>query len=86
MIMPRREVTRLTDLRPGESGLVSGLDVDVEASHRLLELGFVEGTPVTLVRYAPIGDPIEFDLAGARFSLRKETARLIAVDRAASTC
>lgn len=38
---------------------------------RLEDLGFVAGTPVEVVRAAPLGDPIEIELRGYRLCLRR---------------
>jgi ferrous iron transport protein A len=46
---------------------------------RLLEMGFVPGTPVTLVKRAPFGDPLEFQVRGCHVSLRAAEAAQIAV-------
>ncbi len=41
---------------------------------RLLEMGFVPGTVVTLVKRAPFGDPLEFQVRGCHVSLRAAEA------------
>ena len=47
---------------------------------RLLEMGFVPGTVVTLVKRAPFGDPLELQVRGCHISLRRaEAARIEAV-------
>jgi Fe2+ transport system protein FeoA len=40
------------------------------ASGRLADLGLVPGTSVTLVRRAPLGDPLEIELRGFRLCVR----------------
>lgn len=42
---------------------------------RLLELGFVRGAAVTVVRRAPMGDPVEIALGGTHLALRAEDLR-----------
>jgi len=44
---------------------------------RLLEMGFVPGTVVALVKVAPFGDPLEFQVRGCHISLRAAEARCI---------
>ena len=51
---------------------------------RLLELGFLPGVEVKLVGGAPLGDPLEIEVRGCRFSLRKAEADVIAVDGAST--
>jgi ferrous iron transport protein A len=46
---------------------------------RLLELGFVPGAPVRVLRVAPLGDPLELDLRGCRLSVRRAEAAGIEV-------
>lgn len=44
---------------------------------RLLEMGFVPGTVVALVKRAPFGDPLELQVRGCHVSLRRAEAALI---------
>lgn len=46
-------------------------------SVRLLEMGFVPGVEVTLVKRAPLGDPLELRLRGFHVSLRRAEARAV---------
>jgi len=46
---------------------------------RLMEMGFLRGTTVTVLRRAPLNDPIEFEIRGYLVSLRREEAHLILV-------
>ncbi len=69
----------LHTLVPGQGGTVLSIDSGSLASRRLRELGFVAGTPVRLVRKAPLGDPLELDVAGYRLSLRSEHAACVDV-------
>jgi ferrous iron transport protein A len=47
---------------------------------RLLEMGFVTGVEVALVKRAPLGDPLELRLRGFHVSLRRAEARSIEVE------
>ena len=44
-----------------------------------MELGLLVGTPVELVRFAPLGDPVEIKVRGYNLSLRKHEAEQILV-------
>jgi ferrous iron transport protein A len=46
---------------------------------RLREMGLLTGTPVTLVRTAPLGDPLEIKIRGYHLTLRKSEADHILV-------
>lgn len=47
---------------------------------RLFELGFLPGTPVRLLAAAPMGDPLDVEVRGCRFSLRRADAAQVQVD------
>ena len=46
---------------------------------RLMEMGLLVGTPVELVRFAPLGDPVEIKVRGYNLTLRKHEAEQIFV-------
>ncbi len=48
-------------------------------ARRLADLGFLPGTPVRVVRRAPLGDPCVFALRGSQICLRRSEAREIRV-------
>lgn len=50
-------------------------------SIRLMEMGLTEGEEIKLLGFAPLGDPIEFEVRGYRVSLRCSEARRIEVER-----
>jgi ferrous iron transport protein A len=48
---------------------------------RLLEMGLTKGTNVELIRFAPMGDPIEISVRGYRLSLRRVEAESVIVSK-----
>lgn len=46
---------------------------------RLMEMGLVPGTRVSVVNVAPLGDPIEIELRHGRMSIRRHEASLVSV-------
>ena len=46
---------------------------------RISEMGFVKGKKITVVKNAPLNDPVEFSLMGYNVSLRRKEASLIDV-------
>lgn len=44
---------------------------DTALAKRLQEMGLVEGTEFTVIKVAPLGDPVEIDFRGYRLCLRK---------------
>ena len=74
--------TSLADLEPGACVRVAAVDAGSAIGRRLEDLGFVTGTPVRVVRRAPLGDPVEYELRGYRLCLRRSEALRIQVERA----
>lgn len=70
----------LAELRPGERGRVSAVAGDAEAARRLMDLGVVRGTPLEVIRVAPLGDPLEVRLRGFMLTLRRAEAEHITMD------
>jgi len=62
---------RLSELKPGERGVISRITGDRKLRKRLLDMGLTRGTEIIVVRRAPLGDPVEFLLKGYNLSLRK---------------
>ncbi len=69
----------LAELLPGRRGIVEQVDPSTPIGRRLQDLGFVAGTPVTVVRNAPLGDPVIYELRGTRLCLRRSEAQLVLV-------
>ena len=69
----------LTSLAAGSAGIVTQIQVAPENRARLLEMGLLVGTPVELVRFAPLGDPVEIKVRGYNLTLRKHEAEQILV-------
>ena len=69
----------LSSLTPGSRAVVTEIRVPVEHRARLLEMGLLVGTPVELVRFAPMGDPVEIKIRGYNLSLRKHEAEQVMV-------
>lgn len=67
----------LSSLKLGTTGTVTAIKVPSENKGRLLEMGLLVGTTVELIRFAPLGDPVEIKVRGYHLSLRKHEAELI---------
>ena len=70
---------KLSELPAGTKAMVSEITVPPEHKRRLLEMGLLPGTQVELVRYAPMGDPLEIKVRNYHLSLRKHEADCIFV-------
>ena len=63
----------------GDRGRVAGLDGASTLVQRLLEMGLTTGVDVAVVRFAPMGDPIEVKVRGYLLSLRRADARAVRI-------
>ncbi len=73
--------TTLDTLRPGDHGVVQSLAGDGPVVQRLAEMGVVQGAHCSVVRFAPLGDPIEIVLDGYHLSLRRKEAQHVWIER-----
>ena len=53
--------TSLHQLTPGSRAVVQYVGGELTVRQRLLELGFVSGARLRVVRLAPLGDPVQLD-------------------------
>lgn len=58
----------------------TGFALEPSVHQRLLEMGLTVGTECTVVRYAPLGDPIEIKVRGYHLSLRQSEAAGVSVE------
>ena len=73
--------TTLDSLTAGAHGTVAGY-TEGDPPARLLEMGLVPGTPVEVVRLAPLGDPMDLRVRGFHLSVRKAEAAHVIVETA----
>ena len=64
----------LSDVTPGTRLRVTGYAQESEYSANLRRLGLVPGTEVSVIRTAPLGDPLEIRLRGYSLALRPSEA------------
>ncbi|MFW6049893.1 MAG: FeoA family protein [Myxococcota bacterium] len=69
----------LGQLPVGARGVVARVDCERPVARRLMEMGLLPGTPVEVVRVAPLGDPIEIRVRGYALSLRRRDAVQVVV-------
>jgi ferrous iron transport protein A len=67
----------LTSVAIGAKATVAEIKLPPESRPRLMEMGLLVGTPVELVRFAPLGDPVEIKVRGYNLTLRKHEAEQI---------
>lgn len=69
----------LTSLALGATATVTEINVPASSKPRLMEMGLLVGSQVQLVRFAPLGDPVEIKVRGYNLTLRKSEAEQILV-------
>ncbi len=75
-----KKVAGLDLLVPGEKGIVHDFATDAsQVRQRLMEMGLTKGTAITVIRLAPLGDPIEIEVRGYRLSLRRKEAAAVVI-------
>lgn len=70
----------LDQLKVGSSAIISAVGGNGALRCRLLDMGLIPLTRVTLQKVAPMGDPIEIQVRGYELTLRVEEARKIEVE------
>lgn len=70
---------KLSELQTGEKGIIVRVSGQGSFRKRIIELGFIKGKTVTVVRNAPFKDPIEYEILGAEIALHRHDADLIEV-------
>jgi ferrous iron transport protein A len=72
--------TRLVDLVPGSTAIISSVNGAGRVAIRLMEMGFVPGALVEVLRRAPFGGPVQYRVHGVSVSMRASEAGCVNVD------
>ena len=75
----------LKELGVGKSGVITAVGGEGVLRCRLLDMGLIPHTRVTLQKIAPLGDPIEIRVRGYELTLRLEDARKIELEEGSGT-
>ena len=70
----------LRDLQMGESAVITTVGGRGALRQHFLDMGMIPGVQVTLVKYAPMGDPMELRLHGYELTLRLADAEQIEIE------
>ena len=73
----------LKELKPGQSARVITVGGEGELRQHFLDMGLIPGAEVTLIKYAPMGDPMELSISGYELTLRLEEAEKITIKQIA---
>ena len=68
----------LDGLRPGQDAYITAVECGEPSLRKhILDMGLTPGTEVTMVKAAPLGDPLELQLRGYELTLRKADAAMV---------
>ena len=70
----------MRDLKPGQSARILAVGGEGALRQHFLDMGVIPGADVTLVKLAPMGDPMELQIHGYELTLRLEDAAKIEVE------
>ena len=69
----------LTELTPGDEAIIVDINSKAWGKDRLCELGLTTGTMLRVIKFAPLGDPMEIKVRGYHLSIRNSIAKEIRV-------
>ena len=75
---------KLNELEIGKKAKIISVAGEGQLRHHILDMGLIPGTVVTLVKYAPMGDPMELLVRGYELTLRVDDAKLIGIEPASN--
>ena len=71
----------LKDLKKGESAVITTVGGQGALRQHFLDMGVIPGAEVTLIKYAPMGDPMELTIHGYELTLRLADAEKIGIEK-----
>lgn len=71
---------KLNELEIGKKAKIISVAGEGQLRHHILDMGLIPGTVVTLVKYAPMGDPMELLVRGYELTLRVDDSKLIGIE------
>ncbi len=71
----------LNEINTGEWATIKKIKATGQFKKRLMEMGFIENTPIYVEKSAPLYDPVEYILKGYHVSLRRSEAAQIIVTK-----
>lgn len=69
----------LKDLNVGETAYVAKLTGEGAVRRRIMDMGITKNTELTIIKKAPLGDPLEITVRGYELTIRKSDAQIIEV-------
>jgi len=73
-------ISKLCDLKSGETAKVTSLLTTGSMRRRMLDIGLIEGTEVECIQKSPMGDPVAYLIRGAVIAIRSEDSNKILIN------
>lgn len=70
----------LDQLEVGQAARVRRISGQGAVRRRLMDMGLIRGVEVTMVKAAPMGDPVDYLIRGYHLSLRKAEAQMVEIE------
>ena len=70
----------LKELAVGQTGRIRKVGTSGALKQRFMDMGITKGVEVTVIKIAPLGDPIEIEIRGYNLSIRKDDAASIEIE------
>lgn len=71
----------LRELKIGQSAVIKAVGGEGALRQHFLDMGVIPGTEVTVIKYAPLGDPVELQIHGYELTLRLDDAQKIEIEQ-----
>jgi len=71
----------LLDLLKSEKGRVLSVNTEKSLASRLMIMGIRSGSTVTMIKNAPLKDPVEFAIGNTHLSINRKEAKCIAIEK-----
>ena len=82
LINERGKNMKLEELAIGKSAVILSVGGEGALRQHFLDMGLIQGTEITMVKYAPMGDPVELRIHGYELTIRLADAAQIEVSTA----
>ena len=70
----------IKDMKTGQTATILKVGGEAALRQHFLDMGLIQGAEVTVIKYAPMGDPIEIRVRGYELTLRVEDGQKIQVE------
>ncbi len=78
--MAENKVLYLDQLKPGQQCKLIDIDLGGATGQRLIDMGFIPGVEIKVIRNAPLVDPVELEIRGCHVSIRHAEAKHVEVN------